>query len=129
MRSWTYSPYSMARNFRENIKSEAGIYSKDEYNNLTPSQKSQIPELKLKQGWLDKCTPPPGLRVNPHKGKIEPNSQLVSTIKASTFNTLYDNQSQNQSKVGFTSPPHIIGESFNGILGDAGSSHVGSSLR
>ena len=128
MRSRDYNPYSMIRNFRENFKPEARIYSNDEYNNLTPSQKSQIHELKLKNGWLDGCTPPPGFQITSHTGRIKPNTQLVSIIRTATFSTSYDNQAHNQIKVGFTSHPHVIGESINGISGDSSSSQLGSSF-
>ena len=101
MRPQTYNPHSMIRNFRENFKAEAKICSKDEYNNLTPSQNSQIHELKLRNGWLDGRTPPPGFQINPHTGRIEPNSQMVSAIRAATSNTSYDNNTHNQSRVRF----------------------------
>ena len=89
MRTRAYNPHSMARNFRESFRAEAKIYSKDEYNNLTPSQKSQIHELKLKSGWLDGRTPLPGFQINPHTGMAGPNIRMVSTIGVATSNASY----------------------------------------
>ena len=40
----------MTRNFRDDFKAKAKLYNKDEYNSLTPSQKSQNHELKLSNG-------------------------------------------------------------------------------
>ena len=125
MRSRAYNPHSMKRNFRENFKPEVKIYSKDEYNNHTPSQKSQIQELKLKNRWLDCRTPPPCFQTDSHTGRIKPNTQLVSTIRAATYSAPYDNQAHNQSKVGFASPTHDIGESIHWI---SGSSQFGNSF-
>ena len=87
MRTRPYNPHSMVRNFRESFKAEARIYNKDEYNNLTPSQKSQTHELKLKSGWLDGRTPPPGFQINPRTGRAEPSTRMISTIGAATSNT------------------------------------------
>ena len=103
----------MTRNFRENFKVEAKIYIKDEYNNLTPSQKSKIHELKSRNGWLVGRTPPPGFQINPHKGRIDSNTPMVSAIRAATSNTSYDNHTYNQSRVGFASLPHVIDKSTN----------------
>ena len=128
MRRWACNPRSMTRNFRENFKAEAKIYSKNEYNNLTPTQKSQIHKLKLKTGWLNGRTPPSGFQINPHTGRIEPNTQMVSTIGAATSNSSYDNHAINQSRVGFASPWYAIGESMNGVSGDGGSTQLGTSF-
>ena len=40
LRSRPYNPYAMVRNSRNNFKPEARIYSRKEYSNLTPNQKS-----------------------------------------------------------------------------------------
>ena len=58
MRPRAYNLYTMVKNIRSNFKSEARIYSREEYSNLTPTQKSQVHELK--SGWLKGRTPPPG---------------------------------------------------------------------
>ena len=121
MRTRAYNPHSMVRNFRDSFRAEAKICSKDEYNNLTPSQKSQIHELKLRSGWIDARTPPPGFQINSHTGRTEPNTQLVSTIKAATTNSHHEDYTQGQRRVGFTSSPHIIG-------GDSGSAQSGISF-
>ena len=68
----------MTRNLKDNFKAEAKIYSKDGFNSLTPNQKSQTHELKLKSGWLDGRTPSPGFQINSHSGRIEPYTQMVS---------------------------------------------------
>ena len=59
MRPKAYNPYTMVSNTRSNLKPEARMYSKDECSNLTPVQKNQVHELKLKTGWLNGRTPPP----------------------------------------------------------------------
>ena len=53
--------------------------------------------------------PPPGFQINSHTSRAEPNTQLVSTIKAATTSSHHEDYTQGQSRVGFTSPPHIIG--------------------
>ena len=60
LRSRPYNPYAMVRNSRNNFKPEARIYSREEYSNLAPTQKSQVQEFKTKNGWLNCRTPPPG---------------------------------------------------------------------
>ena len=121
MRARTYNPHSTSKNFRESFKAEARIYSKDEYNNLTSNQKSQVHDLTMKSGWIDGCTSPPGFQINSHTGGAEPNTQLVSTIRAATTSSHCEDYTQGQSKVAFTSPPHIIG-------GDSGSALSGISF-
>ena len=128
LRSRAYNPHSIVKNFRESFRAEAKIYSKEEYNNLTPSQKSQIHELKLKSGWLDGRTPPPGFQINPHTGKAEPNIRMVSTIGAAASNTYYNNRAHTQSRVGFSSPPHVIGESIATATDDTGTVQLGTSF-
>ena len=54
--------------------------------NLTPAKKSQVHELKLKNGWQDGCTPPAGFQINHRTEEAEPTSQLISTIKVATTN-------------------------------------------
>ena len=128
MRSRAYNPHSMVKNSRESFRAEAKIYSKEEYKNLTPSQKSQIHELKLKSGWIDGRTPPPGFQINPHTGKAEPNIRMVSTIGAAASNTSYNNQAHTQSRVGFSSSPHVVGESITTVNDDAGTVQLGTSF-
>ena len=128
MRPQAYNAHFMTRNFRENFKAEAKIYSKDEYNNLTPSQKSKIHELKLRHGWLDGPTPPPGFLINPHTGRIEPNTQMVSAIRAAIYTTSYNNHTYNQSSVGIASLPHVIGELTNVASGEGDSTPLGTSF-
>ena len=101
--------------YDKSFRAEARIYGKDEYNNLTSSQKSQAHNFKMKSGWIDGRTPPPGFQINSHTVRAEPNTQLVSTNKAATTS------SQGQSRVAFTSPPHIIG-------GESGSAQSGISF-
>ena len=79
MRTRSYNPYAMIRNTRTSFKPEARIYSKEEYSNLTPIQKSQLHEFKLKNGWPNGRTPPLGSQINESTGEVEPTSQLVST--------------------------------------------------
>ena len=50
LRPRAYNPHAMVRNTRSSFKPEARIYSREEYSNLTPTQKSQVHELKLKMG-------------------------------------------------------------------------------
>ena len=128
MRTRAYNPHSMVRNFRDSFKAEAKIYSKDEYNNLTPSQKSQIHELKLRSGWIDARTPPPGFQINSHTGKAEPNIRMVSTIGAAASNASYSNHAHTQGRVGFSSPPHVIGESITAVTDDASTAQLGTSF-
>ena len=59
-----YNPYAMVWNTRGNFKPEAKIFSKEEYSNLGPAQRNQVHELKLKNGWSDGHTPPPGFQIN-----------------------------------------------------------------
>ena len=127
-RTRPYNPYSMVKNFRESFKAEAKIYSKEEYNNLTSSQKSQVHELKSRNGWLNGHTPPPGFQINPHTGKAEPNTRMVSTIGATSSNASYSNQAHVQGRVGFNSPPHVIGESTTSVADNMGTSQLGTSF-
>ena len=128
MRSRTYNPNSMARNFRHNFKAEGKLNSKDEYNSLTPSHKSQIHELKLSNGWVDGCTPPPGFPINYQTGKAEPSVQTVFAIRAATSNTSYDNNTHNQSRVEFAPLPHVIDESTSRALGESNRTPLGTSF-
>ena len=73
-------------------------------------------------------TPPSGCQINPQTGRIEPNKQMVSAIRAATSNISYDNHAHNQSRVGFASPPHVIGESRNRALGEGDSTQLGTSF-
>ena len=128
MRSRTYNLNSMARNFRDNFKAEAKLYSKDECNSLTPSQKSQIHELKLSNGWIDGRTPPPGFQINYQTGRAESSMQMVSAIRAATSNTSYDNNTHNQSRVEFAPLPHVIDESTSRALGESNRTPLGTSF-
>ena len=60
----------MVRNTRSNFEPEARMYSKEEYSNLTPAQKSQVHALKLKSGWLNGRTRPPGFQINEGTGEV-----------------------------------------------------------
>ena len=102
LRSRPYNPYAMVGNSRNNFKPEARVYSRKEYSNLTPNQKSQVQELKSKNGWLNGCTPSPGFQINEGTGEVEPTSQLVSTNRAATTSTSHYGQSYEQEYQSFT---------------------------
>ena len=56
---------------------------------------------------------PIGFQINPVTSRIETNTQMVSAIRAATSNTTYTNYTYNQSRVGFVSLRHVIGELTN----------------
>ena len=82
----------MVRNTRGNFKPEARIYSEEKYSSLTPSQKNQMHEHKLKNGWSDGLMPPPGFQIKGRTGEVKPTFQLVSTIRAATTSIKHHNQ-------------------------------------
>ena len=104
----------MVRNARCTFISEARVYSKEEYSSLTPAQKCQVHELKLKSGWPDGRTPPPGFQVNEGTGEIEPTSQLISTIRAAIVGVAHYGQTHEQDSVGLLPPSHLVGDLVNG---------------
>ena len=118
----------MVRNTRGNFKPEARIYSRDEYANLTPAQKSQVHELKVKSGWIDGRTPPPGFQVNESTGEIEPTSQLVSTIRAATSNVRFHDQGYDRSNTSLPPPIRLVGDSVNGSIESPVQVQVGSTF-
>ena len=118
----------MTRKFRDSRKAEARVYSEDEYNNLTPNKKSQIHNLKLRNRWLDGCTPPPGFQINHLMGGAEPNTQMVSAITAAISNTSYYNNNHSQSRVEFAPLPHIIDGSTTGASVEGNPTPLGTSF-
>ena len=128
MRPRVHNPHPITKNFRSSFKAEAKLYSKDEYNNLTPNQKSQIHELKLNNGWLDGRTPPPGFQINHQTGRVEPNTQMVSAIRTATSNTSYHNNNLSQSRVVFAPLPHVIEGSTIGVSVEGSPTPSGTSF-
>ena len=128
MRPRVHNPHPITKNFRSSFKAEAKLYSKDEYNNLTPNQNSQIHELKLNNGWLDGRNPPPGFQINHQTGRAKPNTQMVSAIRAATSNTSYHNNSQSQSRVEFAPLPHVIEGSTIGASVEGSPTPLGTSF-
>ena len=128
MRSRPYNPYAMVRNSRHNFKPEVRIYSREECSNLAPTQKSQVQELKLKNGWLNGRTPPPGFQINEGTGEVEPTSQLVSTIRAATTSTLHYGQSYEQESIDLPPSPHLVRDSISTAREGANFKHVGSTF-
>ena len=126
LRSRPYNPYAMVRNSRNNSKPEVRIYSREEYSNLTPTQKSQEQELKSKNGWLNGLTPSPGFQINKGTGEVELTSQLISTIRAATTNTSHYGQSYEQESIDLPPSPHFVRDSINTAGEGANSIHVGS---
>ena len=53
---------------------------------------------------------------------------MVSTIGAATSNTSYTDQAHTQARVGFGSPPHVIGESITTVADNTGTSQLGTSF-
>ena len=137
-RSWTkkrwhetqgaYNPYTMVKNTRGNFKPEARMCKKKEHSNLTPAQKSQVHELKLKSGWLNGRTPPQGFQINEETGEIEPTSQLVSTIRVAATNMAHYGQTYGQESIGLPPPPHLVGDSINGAGDNNNSVQVGGTF-
>ena len=125
MRTRPYNPYA---DTRTSFKPEARIYSKEEYSNLTLIQKSQLNEFKLKNGWLNGRTPPPGFHINERTGEAEPTSQLVSTIKAVATSTVHHGQTHEHESAGLPPSPHLVGDSINGTREVVDSVHVGSTF-
>ena len=128
MRTRSYNPYAMIRNTRTSFKPEARIYSKEEYSNLTPIQKSQVHEFKLKNGLLNGCTPPPGFQINERTGEVEPTSQLVSTIREAATSTVQHGQTHEHESVSLSPSPHLVGDSINRTREVVDSVHVGSTF-
>ena len=85
----------MSRNTKYTFQTEAKIYSKEEYNNLTANQKSQVLALKQRTDWIDCCTPPLCFQINKTTGEAEPSNQLVSTIRAATRTMIQEDSSYN----------------------------------
>ena len=118
----------MSRNAKYNFQPEAKVYSKEEYNNLTANQKSQILALKKKNGWIDGYTPPPGFQINKVTGETEPNNQLVSTIRAATSSVIQQNSTHDANDTNLKSPsPTMIGHSHR-TISDTTSTHAGVSF-
>ena len=124
MRTRPYNPYVMVRNTRTSFKPEARIYSKEEYSNLTPIQKSQLHEFKVKNGWLNGRMPPPGFQINERTGEVEPTSQLVFTIRAAATSTVHYGQTHEHESVSLPPSPHLVGDSTNGTREVFDSVHV-----
>ena len=53
---------------------------------------------------------------------------MISTIGAATSNTPYSDQSLTQTRVGFSSPPHVIGESITTVADNTGTPQLGTSF-
>ena len=128
IRSWAYNPITLTRNFGHSFKAEARLYSNKEYDNPTPKQKSLIHELKLKNGWLDGRTPPPGFQINHQTGRAEPNTQMISAIRAATFGNSHQRNHQSQNRVDFAPLPHVIEGSSNGISPEGAPTPSGTSF-
>ena len=127
MRTRPYNPYAMVRNTRNSFKPEARIYSREEYSNLTPIQRSQVHEFKLKNGWLNGRTPPPGFQINERTGEVEPTSQLVSTIRAAATSIVHHGQTQHES-VSLPPSSYLVVDSINGMREVVDSVQVGSTF-
>ena len=123
-----FGPYTMVKNTRGNFKPETRIYSKEEYLNLTPAQKSQVHELKMKSGWIDGRTPPPGFQVNESTGEIEPTSQMVSTIRAATAKVTFQDRGDDRSNASLPPPIHLVGGSVNDSIESPVQVQVGSTF-
>ena len=105
----------MVRNTRGNFKPELRVYNKEECTNLTSAQKSQVHDLKLKNGRSDGCMPPAGFQINHRTGEAEPTSQLVSTIRVATTNIKISHLVDDQNNFNPLGPPHLVGGSTNEI--------------
>ena len=53
---------------------------------------------------------------------------MVSAIRAAISDTSYDNNTHNQSRLGFASLPHVIGESTNGASCEGNSTPLRTSF-
>ena len=127
-RARSYNPYAMSRSTKYNFQPEAKVYSREEYNNLTATQKGQVLALKKKNGWVDGYTPPPGFQINKMTGEAEATNQLVSTIRAATSSisqqaSEYEGNNTNVRSL----PPAIVGHGHR-TISDTTSTHAGVSF-
>ena len=53
---------------------------------------------------------------------------MMSTIGAVTSNTSYGNPAYDQTRMSFSSPPHMIGDSKNGFTNDGNAIEMGTSF-
>ena len=109
------------------IQPEAKIYSKEEYNNLTANQKSQVLALKQRNGWIDGCGP--GFQINKTTGEVEPGNQLVSTIRATTSTMIHEDSSYNVNDMNSKPPPLTMIQPNERAVSDTSSTHAGVSFR
>ena len=103
-RSTCYNPYQMARSGNSDFGAEARIYQPDEYRNFTREQRQEITDLKVKTGWIDGNTPPPGFVLD-NDGRPALSTHLVAAVRASMVGELRTTNDPNDNVTALVAPP------------------------
>ena len=81
-RGFRHNPYSFSPPLSGSFKAEAKVYSSTEWGNLDSSQKQQVTDMKVRDGWINGQTPPPGCTLDQH-GFAVASTALVAAVQRS----------------------------------------------
>ena len=91
-----------------NFTAQAKLYDQAVYKNLTNQQRQEIRDLKVRHGWQNDITPPPGFTIDSNTGQAIPSNAIISAIQTGSVLPYNESLSNFNGSVPFLPPPPSI---------------------